>query len=224
MTSSYLESTGLALLIPLIELWNSLVEIAPGILAAIIVTIVGYIISAAFGLLFNRFLETTKVDMHLKRAGLAHSIGFINIATLGGALLKWYLFVSLFLVQAVGFLKLGILSEQLRRLVEWVPNLFAALIILLVGLVLSDLLANRVLHAKRRGIRIFSGAVKIFAIIYVALISLETIGIDTSFATNTILLLIAGAVLGTAIAFGIGFGSALKEEAKNAMKALKKNW
>jgi len=223
MALSYLESTGQALLNPLTQLWNRLVDVIPGVLAAAVVVVVGYVIAAAFGLIFHRFLEATKVDEHLKKGGLSHSIGFINIANLGGQLLKWYIF-ALFLVQAAGFLRLGILSEQLGNLASWLPNLFAAVIIMLAGLVLSDLIADRMLHAKRKGVRLFSSIVRWFAIVFVALIALEKIGIDVSFATNTVLLLIAGAALGIAIAFGIGFGFAIKDEAKGIMKHLKKNW
>ena len=198
-------------------------EIIPGFLAAAVVVVVGYVIASAFGLIFHRFLEATKVDAHLKKAGLSHSIGFINLSHLGGALLKWYIF-ALFLVQAAGFLRLGILSDQLSNLANWLPNLFAAAIIMLAGLVLSDMVADRMLHAKRKGVRVLSSIVRWFSIIFVALIAIEKIGIDVSFATNTILLLIAGAALGIAIAFGIGFGFAMKDEAKSVLKGLKKNW
>lgn len=223
MPINYLETTGQALLNPLTQLWNRLVEIIPGVLAAGVVIVVGYVIAAAFGLIFHKFLDATRIDSHLKKAGLSHSIGFLNISNLGGALLKWYIF-ALFLVQAAGFLRLGILSDQLAKLAAWLPNLFAAVIIILVGLILSDMAADRMLHAKRRGIRVFSSIVRWFAIIFVALIAIEKIGIDVSFATNTVLLLIAGAALGISLAFGIGFGFAMKDEAKGLIKALKKNW
>ncbi len=223
MPFSYFESTGQALLSPLTELWTRIIDVVPGVIAAVIVLVVGYIISAAFGLLFHRFLDAAKVDAHLKKAGLAHSIGFLNISNLGGALLKWYIF-ALFIVQAAGFLRLGILSEQLSNLAEWLPSLFAAVIIMLAGLVISDFFADRMLHAKRRGVRVLSSVVRWFAIIFVALIALEKIGINVSLATNTVLLLIGGAAVGIAVAIGIGFGYAMREEAKVIVKHLKKNW
>lgn len=223
MAVSYLESTGQALLDPLTTLWNKLVEIVPGILAASVVVVIGYIIASAFGLIFNRFLEAAKIDAHLKKAGLAHSIGFINLANLGGALLKWFVF-SLFLVQAAEFLKLGILSDQLQALAAWLPNLFAAVVIVLAGLILSDFVADRMLHAKRKGVRVFSSIVRWFSIIFIGLIAIEKIGIDVSFATDAILLLIAGIAVGIAVAFGIGFGFAMRDEAKSILKHLKKNW
>jgi len=223
MPVNYLATTGQALLDPLTQLWNKLVEVIPGVLAAAVVIVVGYVIATAFGLIFHRFLEAAKIDAHLKKAGLSHSIGFLNIANLGGALLKWYIF-ALFLVQAAGFLRLGILSDQLSKLAAWLPDLFAAAIIMLAGLILSDMVADRMLHAKRKGVRVMSSIVRWFAIIFVALIAIEKIGIDVSFATNTILLLIAGASLGIAVAFGIGFGFAMKDEAKGILKSLRKNW
>ncbi len=219
---SYLESTGLALLNPLENLWNTLVEVIPGVLAAAVVVVIGYIIASAFGLLFHRLLIAAKVDHHLKKAGLAHSIGFINIASLGAALAKWWIF-TLFLVQAAGFLRFGVISDLLVRLTTWLPSLYAAILIMLGGLIFADYLADRMLHAKRKGVRLVSSLVRWSIIIFVGLIALERIGVDVSFATNTILLVVAGFSVGIALAIGIGFGLALKDEAQSMVKQWKKN-
>ena len=155
-------------------LWGEFVSTIPGIVAAVVVIALGYLIGSAFGLLFTKLLEVLKADTHLKKAGLAHSIGFINVSHLGGGLLKWYIFAT-FLSQAAELVSLGQLSASLKTFADWLPNLFIAAIIILVGLVFADMVADRMLHAKRKGIRLFSGAVRWFMILFIALVAIGQI-------------------------------------------------
>ena len=216
-----IQATGDALLNPLVELWNGFALALPSIVAAIVVLAVGYIVGSAFGFLLKRFLEGAKVDEHLRKMGVSHSIGFISVPNLAGGLLKWYV-VALFLVPAAGFMKLGVLENLLREFALWIPNLLLGIIIILVGLVISDYIADRMLHSKRKGTRLFSTITRWFLIAFVGIIALNQIGIDVSLAENTTMIIIAGFAIGVAIALGLGFGMALKDEAKGVLKNLKK--
>lgn len=275
-------------------LLGEFVSTIPGIVAAVVVIALGYLIGSAFGLLFTKLLEMLKADTHLKKAGLAHSIGFINVSHLGGGLLKWYIFAT-FLSQAAELVSLGQLSASLKTFADWLPNLFIAVIIMLVGLVFADMVADRMLHAKRKGVRLFSGAVRWFMILFVALaaigqmfaptvsgdeltedqvLALQELGVDedeitalqqigvsdeqitalgqvvilkdigasdeqitaleqkrlgsNTFGMNpivAIILFLIGMIgLGIAIAFGIGFSLALRDESKSLIEEFKKNW
>ena len=279
----------------LTRLWGEFVSTIPGIVSAVVVIALGYIIGSAFGLLFTKLLEAIKADTHLKRAGLAHSIGFINIAHLSGGLIKWYIFAA-FLSQAAELVALGPLSISVKNFANWLPNLLIAVIIVLAGFIFADMIADRMLHAKRRGIRLFSTGVRWFMIVFVTLVALgqvftpinsedklteaqltglKDLGVtekkvnalnDVGFTDEQIVTLgqiavlddlgveneqlialleqkrtnrdfmgvnlIAAAVafilgmvgLGIAVAFGIGFSRALKDESKSLIEEFKKNW
>ncbi|MBI2133868.1 hypothetical protein HYU11_04255 [Candidatus Woesearchaeota archaeon] len=215
-------NTDFSLMYPLFELWDSFARAVPSIIGGLFVIAVGYVVGAAFGFLTHRFLEKSGIDHHVKRAGVAHSIGFVSISNLAGGITKWYVF-SLFLIPASEIMRLGTISTLLRDLATWIPDLIAAVIILLVGLIISDYIADRMLHAKRKGVKLASSAVRWFLIFFVAMTALDQIGINISFATTTSLILVAGFALGLAIALGLGFGFALKEEAKTTIKHIKKN-
>ncbi len=214
-------TTGGALIDPLVVLWNSIVLVVPGVLKALLILIVGYIVGWAFGLLTHKFIDSLKVDKQLKKAGYAHSIGFLSVASLLGGIVKWYI-VSLFLAEAADELTISTLARLLQDLAMWVPSLLAAIIIMLGGLVLADFAADRLLHAKRRGVKLVSSLVRWFIIVFVGLIALENIGIRVDLATNAVLLLVAGIAAGLAIAIGLGFGHALKPEAASIVKKAKK--
>ncbi len=221
--SGYLQQTGRALSDPMINIWQSFVSITPSIIAGILVLIFGYILSSLIGALVHAVLNAAKLDDHLRKARLAHSIGFLSVSTLIGALIKWYVF-ALFLVESAKLFKLGVLSQQLSNLASLLPSVFAAVLIVLGGLIVADFAADRMLHAKRKGVRLASSLVRWAVIITVIITALSQVGVNVSFVTNALLVVISAIAVGIAIAFGIGFGSAFREESKGIIKHLKRNW
>lgn len=221
--AGYLQQTGQALSDPLVSIWQSFVSVTPTIIAGVLVLIFGYILSSLVGALVHAVINAAKIDDHLRKARLAHSIGFLSIASLGGALIKWYIF-ALFIVEASKLFKLGVVSDQLNKLASMLPSVFAAVIIVLGGLIVADFAADRMLHAKRKGVRVASTIVRWTLIIVVIVTALSQMGVDVSFISNALLILVAAIGVGLAIAIGVGFGSAFKEESKTIVKHLKKNW
>ncbi len=222
-TAGYLQQTGQALSDPLVRIWQSFVEVTPSIIAGVLVIVFGYILSSLVGALTHAILNAAKIDDHLRKARLAHSIGFIIVANLGGALIKWYIF-ALFIIEAAKLFKLGVISEQLAKLAAVLPSVFAAVLIVLGGLIVADAAADRMLHAKRKGMRVASSVVRWALIVVVLITALNQIGVDTAFVSNALLIVVAAIGVGIAIAVGIGFGNAFKDESKAIVKHLKKNW
>ncbi len=221
--TGYLQQTGKALSDPIAVIWQRFVEITPNIIMGILVIVFGYILSSLLGALTHAILNATKIDDHLRKARLAHSIGFLSVANLLGSMVKWSVF-ALFVVQAAKLFELDVLSSQLENVAGLLPNVFMAVLILLGGLILADFAADRMLHAKRKGVRFASTIVRWGIIVTVVITALDTAGVNVSFVTDAMLILLAAAGVGLAIAFGIGFGNAFKEESKGIIKSIKKNW
>lgn len=217
----YIPTTGEPLLDPFISLWNNFIGFLPGLIAAIVILIVGYFVGVALGYIARRTVDLFKVDEHLKKANLRHTIGHLDIAHLSGGIVKWYVFV-VFLGIAADFLNITAISELLRNLAEWFPSLIVAVILMLLGFVLADFAEDRILHAKKKGIRLFGSLAKILIVIFVALIALEQINVRVALATNTALILIGAIALTLALVVGIGFGLAFKDEAKGMIAKVKK--
>ncbi len=220
---TYLQQTAEALAFPLVTLWEQLIPVILGLIGALIVIIVGFIISAVFGFVVEKMIEHSKVDEQIRKRNMAHSIGYISLSKLTGGLVHWYIF-ALFLVEAAALLQLGVLSDLLKQFAEWMPSLIAGIVILVFGVMVADYFGDRLLHAKRPGARALSGIVRWVMIFFVAMIVLQQIGVNVSFATNTTLILVTGIALALAISLGIGFGFAFKDEAKNVIKHVKKNF
>lgn len=193
----------------------------PGILAALIVLILGYFIGALLGLVTAVLIKRSGVDKWLVKSKLAKSIGYLKMAHAGELIVKWYVF-TVFLGVTADWLNLGIISTLLRRFAEWFPNLVIAIVLMLMGLIAADYAGERILHVKRKGTGLISMLVKLGIVVFIALIALEQIGVTVTLATGMAFILAGGIVLALSVALGISFGLALKDEAKGLIKGLKK--
>ncbi len=207
---------------PLVTLWNSFVNILPGVLAAVIILIIGYFVAFLVGYTIKLLLERLGLNRWLYKSALSKAIGPTNVSAFLGEILKWYVFI-IFLQVAVDLLSLGTLSSLLHTFVLWLPNVIAAIIILFVGIALAYYLELKIKeHTKMKGISLSGKLAKLIVLILVAIIALQQIGIDVSVLENAFLVVIATVGLGVAIAIGIGFGLGLKGNANKILANLKK--
>ena len=213
-----IEKTGQALVDPLINLWNSFVDVIPGLVGAIIVLIIGYIIGWAIGHLVSKVLHKLKLDkIVMKDATLEKMAGGFELSNFLGLIIKWYVFV-LFLTPAAAIVNLKALSEFLIGAAFWIPSLIAAILLALVGLLVADYVYAKVHSVKAKSSAIIATILKVVIIIFTLIIALSQLGIDVSIAESSFLIILAGIMLAIAIGFGLG----LKDEAKSAIKNIKK--
>ena len=214
-------ATGQALLSPLTNLWNGFVDVLPGILAAIIILIIGYFVALALGYIIKKILIKAGLDSWMRKAHLDDAIGHINLSSLAAIITKWYVFI-LFLIPAAEAINTIQLGGLLAKLAIWLPNLVVALIIMLFGLVAADYIYDKMMRARMKGIALVSTIVKWVIVIFIALIALNQIGVNVAIAENVVLILVGAIAVALALAIGIGFGFGFKDEASNIIKSIKK--
>ncbi len=218
-----LTETTVAILNPLQAIWLKVVEILPGLIAAILVLIIGSIVAIILGHALRVLLEKTNLDRFLRKAQLTKAVGHTNVPALLGELLRWYIII-IFLQAAVSLVNLGTLSTLLNNLVLWLPQLLIAVIVMLVGLAAAHYVQMRIVeHSKMKGMRISSVVLKWVIIIIAALIALKQIGIEVGILENVFQLAVGSLAVGVALAMGIGLGLGLKKEAEGFVKEMKKN-
>lgn len=213
-------ATGSLILNPLISLWNGFVNILPGIIAAIIILIIGYFVALAIGHALRVILEKAGLDAYMQKAKLSKSVGHMKLSKVLGEITKWYIFL-IFLQAGVDLLNLGTLSGVLNEFVLWLPNLIVAAIIIIFGVALSHFVGTKIEeHTEMKGIKFFSKILKLVILFIVIVISLSQVGVNVSILENTFLLLIGALAVGIAIALGIGLGTGLKPEGKKIVKEI----
>lgn len=181
----------------------------PRLIGFAIILIVGWIIAALIEKAVVAVLRAVRFNAFAERAGLA---GFIQKSNMKddaagaiGMVAKW--FVRLIaLVVAFDALGLPAVSDILRQLLMWLPNLVVALVVLVIGGIAANAFGNVVRGAATEGgldrpdllSKVARYAVWAFAII----VAINQVGIATSLI-NILLMAAAGAV---ALALGLSFG------------------
>ena len=134
----------------------------------------------------------------------------LKLSVISGKII-YYMLMLIFVMTAVGALDMPVLAELIQVFITFVPNLIAAFIILLFGLILADTLKNVVATTcKSLGMpsaNIIASFVFYFVFINVIILALSQAKINTDFFAQNLSIIIAGGVL----AFSIGYGFASRD-------------
>jgi len=210
------------LYVSILILTENFISVLPGIISAGIVILIGYVFALGIGSLVRSVLYKINLDKRLRREDLDDSLGPVSLSKLFGTIATWYVFI-IFLSRAVDLVEVGVVSVFLRGVVLWLPNLIAAIIMMLFGVIAADYAAERVKDIKAVGIGVVANIVRWAIIIVVGLIAIEQIGVNVSLAKSLLLLFFGSIIFAFALAIGIGFGLAIKDEAKSIIRDLRKS-
>ncbi len=224
MAISDIGTTGSIILNPLLTLWNSFISLLPGLLAAILVLILGYCVAYLIGHGLKLLLDKIGLNKAIERSLFAKAIGHTNVDAVIGEVTKWYIFI-VFLGVAADLLQLGMLSGLLNTFVLWLPNVIAAILILFVGIALAHYVDIKIReYTNMRGMKTGGSIVKIVILFLAIMIALQQIGIEIGILQNTFLILVGALGLGIALALGIGLGLGLRDNSKKMLEDLRKNF
>jgi len=213
-----LVEVGNATINPLAHIWHNLVIYLPGLIGAIIVVIIGYLIGLLFGHIIKNLLIKWKVDNWVKKNDFSHVLLNIKLSNLIGQLVKWGIFIA-FLAPAAALIRLPDLSSLITKFALWVPSLIFAIIITVFGLILAKIVARNIHVSKDHKIsKVVSDIIQATIIILIFDVALRQIGVQIGFVETIILIIIGGIVLALAIAIGIGFSGSVKEYSKQILE------
>lgn len=186
----------------------------PKLTFALLLMLIGWLIAKGIRKIIRRILSGLGVD------SLAERLNDIDIVQRSGmrieissvlAQMIYYLLMLGFVIFATDLLGIPAITQMVRDLVDYLPALFSAFILLLLGLFLADMIRGIALTAcQSMGLpsaKIISTAVFYFLFITVAVSALAQAKINTGFMAVNISIII-GAL---ALAFAIGYGLASRE-------------
>lgn len=206
------------------DLWYGLVGIIPDIIGAIILLIIGLILAKLLSKLTRWAIKKIKVDLLFEKTKITkkfEDIGFHFVPSdVLAWIVKWFIIIATFMAVA-DTLRLQEVTNFLREIVLYIPNVIVAILILVIGLIVGDLAKNFIkktlqaskLNGKRADTlgRLGKYAVLIFA----GMAALIQLGI----AAELVQILFAGIVITAALAFGLGG----KDQAKRWLESLFSN-
>ena len=193
----------------------------PNFLISFLILISGYLIGRVVAALIEILLgKVLNVDRWLEMKGIKKflNIGFSKFfANLG----KWYVYLS-FISYALFYSQLSFLVETSNLLNQMIPKIFAALLILFIGIFIAEIFRGSLKRMKLPYSKQISNFLR-FLIIYIAgVIALDYIGINVEILIEFFRIGILGLTLAFSIALGIAFGFAIRKDVEKFWKEMKK--
>jgi hypothetical protein len=196
---------------PVREMLTKILAYLPNLLGALIILIVGWIVAKVIKKLIDTVLNAIRFDALADKAGITGILkkGDLKItptAIISG--LVYWLVIIMVLVMVVNALGLPKASDVLASLFAYVPNVIAALFVMIVAMFLASFVSGIVRtaagNANLPAPEMFAGASRWAIIIFAATIALEKLGIALLLVTTTFHIILGGVCLALALAFGIG--------------------
>ena len=190
---------------------DAMAEIIPMLLAALLIVAVGLLLTKLIVSIVKkalRLVKADKLDDKLNEIELFEDKKLeFNIIKIIAQFIKWVCYIFLLIIVAE-VLNLSIVTQEISKLLAYLPQLLTAFIILVFGLLLANALKKAVKSffesAELSGGKLISQIIFIIILVFVSITALNQAGIDTGIITENITLLFTGLVVAFALAFGLG--------------------
>ncbi len=194
---------------------QGLVSFVANLVLAIVVFIIGYLISVGIGRIISEILKSIKFNKVFDKEGWHRALQRANVdvnpSEFIGAIFKW-VFVIVFLLIAVDILHLAQFGLILTQVLDYVPNVIIAVLIFVVAVIISDIIEKliRVTVEKMKiGYGYIAASIVKWAIwIFTIFLILEQLLPNSELVKTLYMAIVWGIVgsvgLGLAIAIGLG--------------------
>jgi len=207
----------------LVSIWRSF----PPYLQAAIVLLLGWLAAFVVRIVISKFLLLVRFDRLGKRAGLSEFLrkGHVKYSPsqLAGVIVYWIALLSVFLLVA-RILDIEIYRALSEKLVQAIPNMFAGILVAIVGYLIVSFIANFILtialNASIKGANLLSKVIKWLGVIIVVTMALEQIGLGRSLVEFIFQISLGAILFGAALAFGLGCKDMAKESLQKIMRNL----
>lgn len=193
----------------------------PRVIGFAVIIIVGWVLSALLAKGIAALLRKARFNHLAERSGFADFVGKSGADTdssgMIAAIAKWFVRLIV-LVVAFDALGLPAVSEVLRDLLLWLPNLAVALVVLVIGGLAANAVSKLVRGATAEAdldnpdflAKLASAAVWAFSVV----VAVNQIGVATALV-NTLFMPVVGAF---ALALGLSFGLGGRDAAADVIR------
>ena len=183
----------------------------PRLIGVLLVLILGWLLAKLIETAIIRVLKLVRLDTLSEKSGannfLAKGGIKYTLSELIGVLVYWIMMLIV-IITALNALQWTVAAELLNRVVAYIPNVIASIVILVIGMFVSTVLAGVIRTATgNAGIkqsRLLGQITQVVVIIFAIVIALEQLNIGRIIIASAVQIILAALGLGLAIAFGIG--------------------
>jgi small-conductance mechanosensitive channel len=192
-------------------LWTKVANFIPNLFGALVVVLLGFLVAKLLDTLLSKLLAKFGLDRLMAGTGLTKLLGRgglrVPISTLIGKIVYWFVLL-IFLVSAAESLGLQRVSATLDMLALYLPKVFGAALVLLVGVLLAQLV-NGVVRGAAEGVGLdYAGGLGRVAQWLVIIISISVaisqLEVKTDLLNHVIVIALITVGLAAALAMGLG--------------------
>lgn len=207
-------------------LWEGFILFIPSLVGAVVILIIGWLVAIAFDKIISKVIDIIKIDMLLDKLGVGKLVSKaglkLNTGKFLGFVAKWFVIVVV-LMAAADVLGLGAINFFLQAVLAYLPNIVAAVVILLITVWAADFLEKLVKAGVAATTEVKSGLMGVVTrwtvLIFGLLAALNQLGIAPMFIQS----LITGIIAMLAIAGGLAFGLGGKDHASELISKIKRD-
>lgn len=180
---------------------GQVVTFLPHLLSAVIILVVGYVLSRLVGSVVRRLLARAHFDGYVARRlhPKANAPGRPASTTVGSAVFWLGMLVTLSLTTRA--LQLAALSDGIDRILGYVPRVIVAAVIVGVAIAVANVLAELVSDVTNRWL---ARGARVAIITLSVFMALDELGIARNIVMTAFVAVMGAAAVAAAVAFGIG--------------------
>ncbi len=208
----------------LIDTAQTIIYFLPSVIIAIVVFALGWAFGLTLGRAVNHLIAALRIDKALHRAGfdqLSEKAGIrVSVAGFFGGVVRWGVVVA-FTLASAEILGLSQVTQLLRDVLAYIPQVIIAAVILVISMLLGDFISRLVSHSvKATGMngelaaQMSKWAIVIVGGVFPALTQLRI-------AQGLVEVLFTGVVFAVALALGLAFGLGGRDAAARAIERMK---
>ncbi len=183
----------------------------PKIIGALIILLIGWLVTKIVLFVLGKVLKLAKMDTLSDKINEMDLFGKgdfkIDIIKVILGFVKWLLLL-VFLIVAADILSWEIISTEIGNLLRYLPRLFSALALMMIGLYIGNFIKTTVKKLfdslEFGGSNLVSNLLFYIIVIFISITALNQAGIDTTIITNNITLILGSFLLAFAIGLGLG--------------------
>jgi hypothetical protein len=196
---------------PLQDFFQRLIAFLPHLLSSLIIFILGLVLGWIFKKIIVKIAKLFKTDHFCSKIGMTEALEKVGIkgspSRFLGRIFYW-LVVIIFTIIALYALKVPAIENLLEKFLLYLPNIFIAVLLIIVGYLLGNFLGRTILiasvNAGMRFASLLARGVKLLIFVFAFAMALEQLGIGRNIVVVAFSILFSGIVFALALAFGLG--------------------
>jgi hypothetical protein len=196
---------------PFERFYEKLLVFLPNLITSVILLIFGFLLGVFVKWVFNRIFRAMNLDGLSQKLGMRDALsrsGFREpLSLIISRILKW-LTITTFIIVAMQNLSIPTVEHLIDRMFLYLPNIFIAALILILGYILGNFFGRAALIASvNAGISsagLMGKAVKLTVFLLSCTMALEQLGIGKDTIVIAFAIVFGGIVFAFSMAFGLG--------------------